>query len=183
MGTGFRIRSCSKNLAQSARVEVRDVALLDGIDWQHDQHIRRAELIVDHRAFADIGAEPYLVSSTINLVISQRLVRVICDTCKEEYTPTEDILKGLGVGQKKGFFKGKGCSVCKNTGYSGRIGIFELLIVNDKIRKLIVDKASSDVIKKTAIETGMKTLRDDGLDKVLKGITTPEEVIKATQEE
>ena len=89
----------------------------------------------------------------------------------------------MEISQKKRFFKGKGCSACKNTGYSGRIGIFELLIVNDKIRKLIVDKASSDVIKKTAIETGMKTLRDDGLDKVLKGITTPEEVIKATQEE
>ncbi|PIP68663.1 MAG: type II secretion system protein GspE [Candidatus Omnitrophica bacterium CG_4_9_14_0_2_um_filter_42_8] len=131
----------------------------------------------------DMGIEPFLISSSMLGILAQRLVRKICDKCKEEYIPSEDILKGLGVGQKKGFFKGKGCSVCKNTGYSGRIGIFELLIVNDKIRKLIVDKASSDVIKKTAIETGMKTLRDDGLDKVLKGITTPEEVIKATQEE
>ncbi|MDO8603303.1 MAG: type II secretion system ATPase GspE [Candidatus Omnitrophota bacterium] len=131
----------------------------------------------------DMGIEPFLISSSILGILAQRLVRKICDKCKEEYIPSEDILKGFGIGQKKIFFKGKGCSVCKNTGYSGRIGIFELLIVNDKIRKLIVDKASSDVIKKTAVDIGMKTLREDGLDKVLKGITTSEEVIKATQEE
>ncbi len=131
----------------------------------------------------DMGIEPFLISSSIIGILAQRLVRKICDKCKEEYTPTDDILKALGLSGKNGIFKGKGCDVCKNTGYKGRIGIFEFLIVNDKIRKLIVDKASSDIIKKTAIEIGMKTLRDDGLDKVLKGITTPEEVIKATQEE
>ena len=131
----------------------------------------------------DMGIEPFLISSSIIGILAQRLVRKICDKCKEEYDPSEDILKGLGINQKKGFFKGKGCSACKNTGYRERVGIFELLIVNDQIRKLIVDKASSNIIKKIAVETGMKTLRDDGLDKVLKGITTPEEVIKATQEE
>jgi type IV pilus assembly protein PilB len=131
----------------------------------------------------DMEIEPFLISSSIIGILAQRLVRKICDTCKEEYSPSEDILKGLGVNQKKEFFKGKGCSACKNTGYRERIGIFELLIVNDQIRKLIVDKASSGIIKKKAVETGMKTLRDDGMDKVLKGITTPEEVIKATQEE
>ena len=131
----------------------------------------------------DMQIEPFLISSSIIGILAQRLVRKICDKCKEEYGPSEDIVKGLGIDQKKGFFKGKGCSACKNTGYRERIGIFELLIVNDRIRKLIVDKASSDIIKKIAIETGMKTLRDDGLDKVLKGVTTPEEVIKATQEE
>jgi type IV pilus assembly protein PilB len=131
----------------------------------------------------DMEIEPFLISSSIIGILAQRLVRKICDKCKEEYIPSEDILKGLGVNQKKGFFKGKGCSACKNTGYRERIGIFELLIVNDQIRGLIVDKASSGIIKKKAVETGMKTLRDDGLDKVLKGVTTPEEVIKATQEE
>ncbi|HAZ09743.1 MAG TPA: type II secretion system protein GspE [Candidatus Omnitrophica bacterium] len=131
----------------------------------------------------DMGIEPFLISSSIIGILAQRLVRKICDKCKEEYTPTDDILKAMGLSGKNGIFKGKGCDACKNTGYKGRIGIFELLIVNDKIRKLIVDKASSDIIKKTAIEIGMKTLRDDSLDKVLKGITTPEEVIKATQEE
>ncbi|MDP2921876.1 MAG: type II secretion system ATPase GspE [Candidatus Omnitrophota bacterium] len=131
----------------------------------------------------DMGIEPFLISSSVIGILAQRLVRKICDKCKEEYTPTEDILKGLGLDQKKGFYRGKGCQTCKNTGYKERIGIFELLVVNDQIRKLIVDKASSDVIKKKAIELGMKTLRDDGLNKILKGITTPEEVIKATQEE
>ncbi|MCX5693456.1 MAG: type II secretion system ATPase GspE [Candidatus Omnitrophica bacterium] len=131
----------------------------------------------------DMQIEPFLISSSIIGILAQRLVRKICDKCKEEYGPSEDIVKGLGIDQKKGFFKGKGCSACKNTGYRERIGIFELLIVNERIKKLIVDKASSDIIKKIAIETGMKTLRDDGLDKVLKGITTPEEVLKATQEE
>ena len=131
----------------------------------------------------DMEIEPFLISSSIIGILAQRLVRKICDKCREEYIPSEDILKGLGINQKKGLFKGKGCSACKNTGYRGRIGIFELLVINDRIRKLIADKASSNVIKKIAIEAGMKTLRDDGLDKVLKGITTPEEVIKATQEE
>ena len=131
----------------------------------------------------DMEIEPFLISSSIIGILAQRLVRKICDKCREEYTPSEDILKVLGINQKKGFFKGKGCGACKNTGYRERIGIFELLIVNDQIRKLIVDKASSGILKKIAVETGMKTLRDDGLDKILKGITTPEEVIKATQEE
>ncbi len=131
----------------------------------------------------DMGVEPFLISSSTIGILAQRLVRKICDKCKEEYSPSADILEGLGLGQKKTFFKGKGCDACRNTGYRERIGIFELLIVNDQIRKLVVDKASSDIIKKIAIEAGMKTLRDDGLDKVLNGITTPEEVIKATQEE
>ena len=131
----------------------------------------------------DMGIEPFLISSSTIGILAQRLVRKICDKCKEEYSPSADILDGLGLGQKNTFFKGEGCDACKNTGYRERIGIFELLIVNDEIRKLVVDKASSDIIKKIAIEAGMKTLRDDGLDKVLKGITTPEEVIKATQEE
>jgi len=131
----------------------------------------------------DMGIEPFLISSSIIGILAQRLVRKICDKCKEEYTPTDDILKALGLSDKNGIFKGKGCDACKNTGYKGRIGIFELLIVNDQIKKLVVDKVSSDIIKKKTIEMGMKTMRDDGIDKVLKGITTPEEVIKATQEE
>jgi type IV pilus assembly protein PilB len=133
----------------------------------------------------DMGIEPFLISSSMIGILAQRLVRIICEKCKEDYKPSEAILKGIGaLGDKdKKFFKGKGCSACKDTGYKGRIGIFELLVINEQIRKLIVDKASSDIIKRAAVETGMKSLRDDGLDKVLKGITTPEEVIKATQEE
>jgi len=131
----------------------------------------------------DMGIEPFLVSSSIIGILAQRLVRKICDKCKEEYSPSEDILKGFGIKEKKILFRGKGCGACKNTGYKDRIGIFELLIMNDQIRKLVADKASSGAIKKAAVEAGMKTLKDDGLDKVLRGITTSEEVIKATQEE
>lgn len=132
----------------------------------------------------DMGVEPFLISSSIVGILAQRLVRVICEKCKESYEPGEDVLKGLGIMENvKKLFKGKGCKMCKNTGYRGRIGIFELLMINEDIKKLIVNKSSSDVIKKKAVEMGMNTLRNDGLDKVLKGITTADEVIKATQEE
>ncbi|MFC1508156.1 type II secretion system ATPase GspE [Candidatus Omnitrophota bacterium] len=132
----------------------------------------------------DMGMEPFLISNSVIGILAQRLVRVICEKCKEPYKPGEEILKGLRIIDKvKELFKGKGCKSCKNTGYKGRIGIFEFLVVSEDIRKLIVGKASNDLIKKKAIEMGMKTLREDGLDKVLKGITTADEVIKATQEE
>lgn len=131
----------------------------------------------------DMDVEPFLISSSIIGILAQRLVRKICDKCKEEYLPSEDILEGLGIDQNRKFFRGKGCNACKNTGYRERVGIFELLIVDERIKKLITEKASSDAIRKVAAEAGMKTLRGDGLDKVFKGITTPEEVIKATQEE
>lgn len=132
----------------------------------------------------DMGVEPFLISSSVIGILAQRLVRVICKKCKQSYAPTEEVLKGLDVIERvKELFKGKGCNACKDTGYKGRIGIFELLVVTEELKKMIVDKTSSSAIKKKAIEMGMKTLRDDGLDKVLKGITTADEVIKATQEE
>jgi len=132
----------------------------------------------------DMGMEPFLISSSAIGILAQRLVRVICEKCKQSYEPPEEITRGLGIVEKiKKLFKGKGCNACKNTGYKGRIGIFELLVMDENIKKLIVAKASSDVIKKKTIETGMKTLRSDGLDKATRGITTADEVIKATQEE
>ncbi len=132
----------------------------------------------------DMGVEPFLISSSVIGILAQRLVRVICKKCKQSYAPSEEVLKGLGIIERvKELFKGKGCNACKDTGYKGRIGIFELLVVNEEIKKMIVDKASSSAIKKKIIEMGMKTLRDDGMDKALKGITTADEVIKATQEE
>lgn len=132
----------------------------------------------------DMGVEPFLISSSVIGILAQRLVRVICEKCKHSYEPPEEVLKGLGLIEKvKELFKGKGCKHCKDMGYKGRIGIFELLVINEDMKKLIVDKASSDVIKKKAVETGMKMLRDDGLDKAVKGVTTADEVIKATQEE
>jgi len=130
----------------------------------------------------DMGIEPFLISSSVVGILAQRLVRVICDKCKQSYKPTEEISKGLEL-EGKELFRGKGCNKCKDTGYKGRIGIFELLVINDDIRKLIVDRSPSGVIKKKANESGMKVLRSDGLDKVVRGVTTVDEVIKATQEE
>ncbi len=130
----------------------------------------------------DMGIEPFLISSSVIGILAQRLVRKICDKCKAGYAPSEEVSRGLGIKSDK-LFKGKGCKVCRGTGYKGRIGIFELLLINEEIKKLIVDKASSDIIKEKALSMGMKTLREDGLAKVLKGVTTAEEVIKATQEE
>lgn len=134
----------------------------------------------------DMGVEPFLVSSSILAIIAQRLVRRICLNCKEEYVPTEAILLQAGMDPKQKSFKlyhGKGCKVCMNTGYKGRICIFELMLPNDKIRSLVVQKASMDVIRREAVAAGMKTMRDDGLAKVQEGITTVEEVIRATQED
>jgi len=132
----------------------------------------------------DMGVEPFLISSSVIGILAQRLVRVTCERCKQYYKPSEEVLKGLGIiDQVKELFRGKGCKYCRDTGYKGRIGIFELLVIDEEIKKLIVNKASNDVIKKKAIETGMKTLRDDGLDKAVKGVTTADEIIKATQEE
>ncbi len=134
----------------------------------------------------DMGVEPFLVSSSILAIIGQRLVRKICTNCKEEYHPPEALLLQAGLDPSKKDLKvyhGKGCKVCLDTGYKGRICIFELLLPNDKIRSLIVQKTSMDVIRKEAVAAGMKTMRDDGLIKVMQGVTTVEEVIRATQED
>ena len=134
----------------------------------------------------DMGVEPFLVSSSILAIIGQRLVRKICPSCKEEYQPPEALLLQAGLDPKQKDLKvyhGKGCKTCLNTGYKGRICIFELLLPNDKIRSLIVQKTSMDVIRKEAVIAGMKTMRDDGLLKVRQGVTTVEEVIRATQED
>ncbi len=117
--------------------------------------------------------------------MAQRLIRRVCEGCKEEYKPTDELLKDLGLFDQKEavFLRGKGCKACRQIGYRGRIGIFELLTVNEEIKRLIVEKKSSSEIKKIAIQMGMKTLRDDGIAKVGQGITTLEEVLKATKEE
>jgi type IV pilus assembly protein PilB len=130
----------------------------------------------------EMNIEPFLISSSVIGVLAQRLVRSICSECKETYKPSQDVLKFLGSDVKE-LYRGKGCNACKMTGYRGRIGIFELLVVNEEIRKMIVDRASSEDVKKKAIEMGMKTLREDGIAKILQGITTVDEIIKATREE
>ncbi len=132
----------------------------------------------------DIGIKPYLVASSLNLVMSQRLVRKVCPNCKADYKPTEKELIEAGIPQDEAnninFKKGTGCVHCDNTGYSGRAGIFEMLEVTGEIRRLIFDGANQDVIREVALKNGMMTLHESGLEKMRLGITSIREVIKFT---
>ncbi len=132
----------------------------------------------------DMGIEPFLVASSLIGVLAQRLVRVICPKCREKITPTKEMLKDLGISHpdKVSFSEGKGCHHCKDSGYTGRIGIYELLLVDDEIKKLIVAKTSAADIKKRAMEHGMVTLHQDGMEKAAAGSTSIEEVLRVTQE-
>lgn len=133
----------------------------------------------------DMGVEPFLVSSSVAAVIAQRLVRIICKDCKENYAPSAKLLEELGLPPSKQvkFYRGKGCDKCLNTGYKGRIGIFELMLPDDAMKALIVAKSSSAEIRKSAIKNGMKVIQKDGIDKVIAGMTTVEEVLRVTQQE
>ena len=132
----------------------------------------------------DMGVEPFLASSSIIGVVAQRLVRVICPDCKEAYEPDNSVLEKIGIqkDQNTKFYRGKGCDKCMHTGYLGRIAIFELMIPNDDIRGLTVNKSTTEQLKKAAIESGMTTLQQDGIQKVLSGLTSIEEVLRVTQE-
>jgi type IV pilus assembly protein PilB len=130
----------------------------------------------------DMGIEPFLIASSVIGVLAQRLVRMICPKCKEEYRPPMDAVKRLNINlegdSKVSFYRGRGCEACKNTGYKGRIGVYELMIVTDDVRDLILKKSSSYEIRDKAIQQGMKTLRDDALAKILFGTTTLEESLR-----
>lgn len=132
----------------------------------------------------DMGVAPFLISSSVIGVMAQRLVRVICPRCSEEYTPEREILENLKLNfelpdlESIKLHRGKGCDYCKNTGYRGRIAIFEMVRINDDIRNMILKKASSNEIKEVAIQYGMKTLLDSGVAKALAGITTIDEVFR-----
>lgn len=132
----------------------------------------------------DMDVETFLISSSVIGVIAQRLVRVICEKCKEEYTPGKDVLSALNIetnskdNDKVKLYRGTGCSFCNNTGYYGRTSIYELIVLDEEIRALIISKASSNIIKDAAIKKGMKALKDSGLEKALQGITTIEEVLR-----
>jgi len=144
----------------------------------------------------DMKIEPFLVASTVSIIIAQRLVRKICENCRTSFVVTEqeltktlpaDIIKKhyVGVGEERQVrvYKGKGCKSCHLTGYSGRIGIYEVLEMTEKVRSLIAAKNDSNVIRKAAIEGGMTTMLDDGLEKVSRGVTTIEEVLRVTKVE
>lgn len=132
----------------------------------------------------DMGIEPFLISSSVIGILAQRLVRVICKKCKEPAIPPGELLERLKISDSKGdrFFAGKGCRQCRSSGYNGRVAIFELLVIDDKLRHQILNKASAQEVQKTAQESRMKTLREDGLRKAADGITALEEVLNVTQE-
>jgi len=134
----------------------------------------------------DMGIEPYLVSSSVAAIMAQRLVRVVCPSCKSrcEVTAQERAaLAGRMPETGATLFRGTGCPACIETGYLGRTGIFELLLVDDDIRELTMQHARPNIIKRKAVESGMRTLRDDGIRKVLAGETTIEEVLRVTQDD
>ncbi|MCG3115385.1 MAG: type II secretion system ATPase GspE [Candidatus Manganitrophus sp. SA1] len=134
----------------------------------------------------DMGIEPFLVSSSVVAIVAQRLVRQICPECRVSYRPTPEELGKLGIKQAPPnlvFYRGKGCAHCINTGYRGRSGIYEILVLDDEIRNLILSKVDSSRIKAKAVGKGMLTLREDGARRILSGMTTTEEVLRVTQEE
>ncbi len=133
----------------------------------------------------DMGIDPFLITSSVEMFVAQRLVRKICSQCKEpsktplDKTQLANLPKGIDPG--KPVFRGRGCNACNNTGYKGRTGIYELLVMNETIREMILRKESSDKVEARAIELGMKPMVQDGWEKVFAGITTPEEVQRVTQ--
>lgn len=141
----------------------------------------------------DMGIEPFLTASSINVIIGQRLIRKICTKCRESQEIKRDKLEKLGLSEwligkffKKGakirIYYGKGCKGCANTGYSGRTGIFEILEIEDNIKEMIMAKDNSDKIEAQAVKGGMKTMIEDGIEKVLSGVTTIEEIIRVTRQ-
>ncbi len=135
----------------------------------------------------DMGVEPFLVSSSVNAIMAQRLVRKICSHCREAYTPSKEYIEKLGLPEKKFqdavLYRGKGCAECLQTGYQGRLGIYELMILSEKVKNLVLTTSDAGQIKRAAMadpEAPMRTLRQDGLLKVLAGETTLEEVFRVT---
>jgi len=130
----------------------------------------------------EMGVEPFLVASSVIGVLGQRLARTICPNCKEAYSPTPDAVKRFGLAMysdsELNFYRGRGCDHCKMTGYRGRTGIHELMPITDRVRGLVLQRSSTAEIKQAAMEEGMRTMQDDGLNKVLGGITSMEECLR-----
>jgi type IV pilus assembly protein PilB len=133
----------------------------------------------------DIGVKPYMVAATVRAILAQRLVRCICTTCKEVYEPSDEekevILSVAPDVEVRELYRGVGCENCNNTGYQGRVGIFELLVTNEEIREMILRNVSSVQLKQKARESGMDTLREDGVSKVIHGVTTLSELMRVSQ--
>ena len=132
----------------------------------------------------DMGVPPFLITATVEAILAQRLVRRVCANCKDETRPSVDLLADLQLTpddvRGKKFYRGKGCEICNNTGYKGRVGLFELMIMNDDLRDMIMRNASTDELRERARGFGMVPLRDAGMDAVYAGTTTVEEVVRET---
>lgn len=197
-------RKIDLTFARGLRSIVRqdpDVILIGEIRDQETAEIAIQSALTGHLVFStlhtndsasaitrlvDIGIEPFLIGSAIKAVVAQRLVRVLCKECKEEYTPSEIALESIGVSKEdiaaKRIFRAKGCPNCFNTGYRGRMSIFEIMVLNEELKSLVLKTHDSNVIKKEAVKQNMTTLRQDGVRKILAGITTIEEVVRVTHE-
>ena len=129
----------------------------------------------------EMGIEPFLVASSLVGILAQRLLRTVCPRCKEDFVPPESAVRRLGLDydpqSPPKFARGRGCDACRRTGYRGRTGVFEFLMVNDDVRDLIIKETPSHVIAQSAVENGMVTLREDAVQKVSQGITTIEEAL------
>jgi type IV pilus assembly protein PilB len=130
----------------------------------------------------DMGVEPFLIAASLTGALAQRLARRICSNCKEEYVPPREILLRFGFDPLKNpeqkFYKGRGCDICKQTGYKGRTGIYELMSINEELQELIVRRSPVTEIKEAARANGMHTLQEDGFRKCKDGFTTVEEVMR-----
>jgi type II secretory ATPase GspE/PulE/Tfp pilus assembly ATPase PilB-like protein len=132
----------------------------------------------------DMGVEPFLIASATVGVMAQRLMRRVCDKCKTTYEPPKEAIRRLGMSLddmedgKITFYRGRGCETCKGTGYKGRVGCYELMPVTDKVRELILAHASAYAIREAAIEGGMRSLKEDAMEKILLGMTTLEESLR-----
>ena len=128
----------------------------------------------------DMGVEPYLLVSTLRGIVAQRLVRSICPHCREEYVPLESERRILGIEKDRKLVKGAGCRECRNTGFQGRVAIFEVMQIDESLRRAFIERVSLDEIRRLALLGGMRTLRQAGIIKVLEGVTTVGELVKAT---
>jgi len=131
----------------------------------------------------NIGVEPYLISSAVNAILAQRLVRKICPQCKDEYKPTGEMREFLTLQgfQAEAMYQGKGCDKCRKTGYTGRLGIYELLVMDDSLRDMVTRNPDVNHLRKLCRERGLVTLREDGFQKVIKGLTTVDEILRVTE--
>jgi type IV pilus assembly protein PilB len=132
----------------------------------------------------DMGVPAFLITATVEAILAQRLVRRVCSQCREEVAPSEELLVDLGMKAEqmsgKRVFRGRGCEVCNNTGYKGRVGLFELMMMNDQLRDMVMMNSSIDEMRKVAQSYGMVTLREAGLNFAFDGTTTLDEVVRET---